>query len=437
MKNQSTEVGRLLSDLFDDLQRGVILWQLVIIALALLIAWQAARYMRRRVGAAALAADPEKTVRISIGGMNRELFPGTALLLLLIGRWAMEGHQSVHLLDVAVPLMLAMVIIRAAVYLLRHTFAPDGMPRSWEMAISWLVWLGVALHIVGLLPAIGRFLEETAFRIGQQRLSLAMVLTALLTIVLAVMAALWIGRILEARIMALQHVEINLRFALTKILRTILVIVAILIALPIVGIDITVLSVFGGALGVGIGFGLQKVVSNYISGFTILLDRTVSPGDLVTVDNFYGEVTKLTSRCIIVRGSDGTEAIVPNETVITSTVINHSYSDRRILIRIPVQISYSSNLETALKLMLEAASSHSRVLKDPAPTALLTAFGDNGINLELMAWIEDPERGKLNLNSDLNLALYKSFSANNIEIPFPQRDVRIVGGLNSGELAPK
>ena len=157
----------------------------------------------------------------------------------------------------------------------------------------------------------------------------------------------------------------------------------------------------------------------------------------MTVDHFYGEVTKLTSRCIIVRGPDGTEAIVPNETVITSTVINHSYSNRRVLIRIPVQISYSSNLETALKLMLEAAYSHPRVLKDPAPTTLLTAFGDNGINLELLAWIEDPERGKLNLNSDLNLALYKNFSANGIEIPFPQRDIRIVGGLNSSDLAPK
>jgi small-conductance mechanosensitive channel len=207
--------------------------------------------------------------------------------------------------------------------------------------------------------------------------------------------------------------------------------------LPIVGIDITVLSVFGGALGVGIGFGLQKVAANYVSGYTILLDRTVSPGDLVTVDHFYGEVTKLTSRCIIVRGPDGTEAIVPNETVITSTVINHSYSNRRVLMRIPVQISYSSNLETALKLMLEAAYSHSRVLRDPAPTALLTGFGDNGINLELLAWIEDPERGKLNFNSDLNLALYKSFSANGIEIPFPQRDIRIVGGLNSGDIGLK
>jgi len=436
MKNQS-EVGRLLADLFDDLQRGAILWQIAIIALALLIAWQVARHLRRRLTASTVAADPERTMRISIGGMNREVFPLTALLLLLIGRWALQSYQPVHLLNIAVPLVLAMVIVRGVIYLLRHTFAPGGLLRSWEMAIAWLVWLGVVLHIVGLLPAIGRFLEDTAFRIGQQRLSLAMVFTALLTIVLTVMAALWIGRMLEARIMALQHVEINLRFALTKIVRTVLVVVAVLIALPIVGIDITVLSVFGGALGVGIGFGLQKVAANYVSGFTILLDRTVSPGDLVTVDHFYGEVTKLTSRCIIVRGPDGTEAIVPNETVITSTVINHSYSNRRVLMRVPVQISYSSNLETALKLMLEAAYSHPRILKDPAPTALLTAFGDNGINLELMAWIEDPEHGKFNLNSDLNLALYKSFRANSIEIPYPQRDIRIIGGLNSGEMAPK
>jgi small-conductance mechanosensitive channel len=436
MKNQS-EVGRLIAEFLDDLQRGLILWQVVIIVLALLIAWQVSRYMRRRM-VSTISADPDKTMRIGIGGMNRELFPSTALVLLLIGRWVLERYdQSVHLLNVAVPLVLAMVIIRAVVYLLRHTFAPGGLLRSWEMGISWLVWLGVALHIVGLLPAIGRFLEDTAFRVGQQRLSLAMVFTALLTVVLTVLAALWVGRVLEARIMALQHVEINLRFALTKILRSVLVVVAVLIALPIVGIDITVLSVFGGALGVGLGFGLQKVAANYVSGFTILLDRTVSPGDLVTVDHVYGEVTKLTSRCIIVRGPDGTEAIVPNETVVTSTVINHSYSNRRVLIRIPVQISYSSNLETALKLMLEAAYSHARVLKDPAPTALLVAFGDNGINLELMVWIEDPERGKLNLNSDLNLALYKSFNANNIEVPFPQRDIRIVGGLNSGDLAPK
>lgn len=436
MKN-SSEVGRLLADLFDDLQRGVFLWQVAIIALSFLIAWQVSRHLRRKLIASAASTNPDQTLRISVGGMSREVFPVTALILLAIGRWALEEHSAVHLLNVAIPLVLAMVIVRAVVYLLRHTIAPGGMLRSWEMAIAWIVWLGVALHVIGFLPAIGRFLEETGFRIGQQRLSLAMILTAMLTVILTVLAALWIGRMLEARIMGLKHVEINMRFALTKIVRSVLVVVAVLIALPIVGIDITVLSVFGGALGVGIGFGLQKVASNYVSGFTILLDRTVSPGDLVTVDHFYGEVSKLTSRCIIVRGPDGTEAIVPNETVVTSTVINHSYSNRRVLVRIPVQISYASNLETAMRLMLEAANSHSRVLREPAPSALLTAFGDNGINLELLAWIEDPERGKLNLNSDINLAIYKAFAANKIEIPFPQRDIRIVGGLNSADLAPK
>jgi small-conductance mechanosensitive channel len=436
MKN-STEVGRLLTDLFDDLQNGAFLWQIAVIALALLAAWQVSRYVRRRLNAKVIVGEPDRTMRISVGGMNRELFPVTALLLLLVGRWALEFHNPVHLLNIAVPLMLAMVIIRGVVYLLRHTFAPGGMLRSWEVTISWLVWLGVALHIAGLLPAITRFLEDTAFRVGQQRLSLAVVLTAALTVILTVLAALWVGRMLDSRIMAMQHVEINLRFALTKILRTILVVVAVLIALPIVGIDITVLSVFGGALGVGIGLGLQKIASNYVSGFTILLDRTVSPGDLVTVDNFYGEVTKLAARCIIVRSPDGTEAIVPNETLVTSTVINHSYSNRRVLVKVPVQISYSSDLEKALELMVREARSHVRVLKDPGPVGLLTSFGDNGINLEVVAWIEDPERGKGNLQSDLNLAIFRAFTANKIEIPFPQRDIRIVGGLNPGEIAPK
>lgn len=426
MKNQS-EIGRMLTGLFEDLQQGVILWQVAVVMLSLLAAWQIARRLRHTLSKSALGTEPDATTRISIGGMNREVFPVTALLALVIGRWVLHYFQPVHLLNIAIPLALSMVIIRGVVYLLRHTFNPGGVLRSWEMAITWTVWLGTALYLTGMLPEIGAFLEETAFRVGKQRLSLAMVFTGFLTVVLTLLAALWIGRMIEARILALQHLEINLRFAFAKIVRTVLVVVAVLIALPIVGIDITVLSVFGGALGVGLGFGLQKVAANYLSGFTILLDRSVSPGDLVTIDGFYGEVTKLTARCIVVRGMDGTEAIIPNETVITSTVINHSYSNRRVLMRIPVQISYGSNLQTALKLMIGAAQSHPRILKDPAPAALVSAFGDNGINLELMSWIEDPEHGKLNLQSEINLALYESFLANGIEIPFPQRDIRIVG----------
>src|SRR5260221_3998204 len=198
MKNQP-EVGRLLTDLFDDLQRGVVLWQIAIIGLSLLIAWQAARYLRRRLAATTVAADPERTMRISVGGMNRELFPVTALLLLLLGRWMLEYSQPVHLLNIAVPLVLAMVIIRGVVYLFRHTFAPGGLLRSWEVAISWLVWLGGALYIVGLLPAICRFLEDTGFSVGPPRVLLGVGLTRFFTVALSGIPALWIGRMLEVR----------------------------------------------------------------------------------------------------------------------------------------------------------------------------------------------------------------------------------------------
>jgi small-conductance mechanosensitive channel len=417
----------LLADLLKDLQRGVILWQLCVIAIALLVAWQiAARTQRRFIVPG--NADSAATQRISVGGTSRLVFPLGALILLLAGRWVLSVLAvPTNLLKIAVPLMLAMLTIRAVVYLLRHTFAPGGALRSWEVMVTWLVWAMVALYITGWLPDIAQFLDETGFGISRQRISLAMILSACLTVVLTVLVALWLGRFLETRIMSLGQMEIHLRVAFTKIIRTILVVIAVLIALPIVGIDITLLSVFGGALGVGLGFGLQKIVANYISGFTILLDRTVSPGDLVTVDNFYGEVTKLTSRCIIVRSPEGTEAIVPNETVVTSTLINHSYSNRRVLMRIPVQVGYSSDIDAVLALMVEIARNHTRVLKDPAPMALLTSFGDSGINLELMTWIEDPERGKLNLQSELNLEIFRAFRARSIEFPFPQRDIRIIG----------
>ncbi|HWQ39656.1 MAG TPA: mechanosensitive ion channel domain-containing protein [Burkholderiales bacterium] len=425
MAAKQTEVGRLISDLLDDLQQGVILWQLVVLAVSLAGGWFFARRVQRRL-IRNLAKDPEATVRISVGGISRAALPVTALALLVLGRWILHYFQPVHLLNVAVPLLAALVIIRALVYLLRHTFAPGGLLRSWEMIITWLVWLAVALHITGLLPQLVAFLETTGFTLGKQHVSFMLVLQALFTVALLLLGALWIGKLIEARIMALSHVEVNLRLAMSKIVRTAMAIVAVLIALPLVGIDITALSVFGGALGVGIGLGLQKVAANYMAGFTILLDRSVSPGDLITVDGFYGEVTQLTSRCIVVRGTDGTEAIIPNETLVTSTVINHSYSNRRVLMRLPVQIGYSSDLKKALELMLHAAQSHPRVLRDPAPAALVAGFGADGVNLELMAWIEDPERGKMNLQSDLYLALHEAFRAGGIEIPYPQRDIRIL-----------
>jgi small-conductance mechanosensitive channel len=271
-------------------------------------------------------------------------------------------------------------------------------------------------------------LDGFAFHVGKQRISVLNVLQGLLSVAITVVIALWLGRTIEARLLATRSLDLNLRIVLSKLVKTLLVIVAVLVALPAVGIDVTVLSVFGGALGVGLGLGLQKIAANYVSGFVILLDRSISPGALVTIDGRYGEVTKLTGRYVVVKGGDGTEAIIPNETVITSVVINHSYSDRRVRVDVPIQVSYASDVDRALELMLEAASGHARVLRDPAPAALLKSFGDSGVNLELYVWVGDPEAGTGNLRSDLYRTVWKGFNANGIAIPFPQREVRILQG---------
>ena len=214
---------------------------------------------------------------------------------------------------------------------------------------------------------------------------------------------------------------------LARLGRAGLLVVSLLVVLPALGIDLTVLSVFGGALGVGVGLGLQKIASNYVSGFIILLDRSIRMGDMVTVDNRYGKLVKMTARYVVVRALDGTEAIIPNETVITSTVINHSYSDSRVCVTIPVQISYNSDLDTAIRLLLEAARAHARTMAAPEPRVMITAFSDNGISLELGLWINDPELGAAVIRSDIYHAVWRSFRAEGIEIPYPQREVRLLG----------
>jgi len=217
----------------------------------------------------------------------------------------------------------------------------------------------------------------------------------------------------------------------SRLAKSLLVLFAVLIVLPLVGIDLTVLSVFGGAIGVGLGFGLQKIASNYVSGFIILLDRSIRIGDLITADNFYGEVKNITTRYVVVRALDGREAIIPNEMLITTTVLNHSYSNRQIRLAIPVQVAYKCGPEDAMRLMEAAAAQHPRALADPPPRAFLARFGDSGIELELGVWIGDPEHGTLDIRSELNLAIWRAFREAGIEIPYPQREVRVLAGADA------
>jgi len=221
------------------------------------------------------------------------------------------------------------------------------------------------------------------------------------------------------------YINISLQVGLAKISRFVLLFIAIMLALTDAGLNLSSLTVFGGALGVGIGFGLQKIVSNFISGFILLGDRSIRPGDVISVGNTYGWVKQLKARYIVVRNRDGVETLIPNENLVTSEVINWSYSDRRVRVRVPVQISYNDDPEEAMVIMKKAATVSERVLKIPEPTVNLMEFADSGIALELRVWLTDPEEGIGSVRSLINLAIWRGFKEAGITIPYPQRDVHL------------
>lgn len=418
----------LLTRLIEDSHDAVLLWQLGLLAVCALAAWGAMRLAKPYL---------EKSDTLwpaGRAGMRRVGFPLAMLLALLLGREIADLWLArTHLLNLAVPLLLVLVGVRLAIYALRYAFEPRESLRLWERTVAWLIWGAFALHITGLLPRIHAAMEALSFQSGSHRFSLWLLFQAAAVIVVAVIGALTLARFVESRLMGVTQMNLSLRMALSKAARTVLLILAVLVALPAVGIDLTVLSVFGGALGVGIGFGLQKVASNYVSGFIILLDRSVRIGDLVTVDNKYGEVSQINTRYTLLRSLDGTESIVPNETLITQTVVNHSLSMPNVRIALPLQVSYDTDLEQAKALMLEAAHSQNRVVfDDPGnlPRVFLKEFADNGILLELAVWIRDPSEGQSNLRSDINWAIWQRFKAAGIEMPFPQRVVHLAAPAN-------
>ncbi|MGB4924826.1 MAG: mechanosensitive ion channel domain-containing protein, partial [Candidatus Nitrotoga sp.] len=323
------------------------------------------------------------------------------------------------------------MLIRLVVYIIRQVFVSSSWLQSSEQFIAMTIWLGFALYLTGYLPEVLDAMDHFGFHVGKQRISLLLVLSGILSIFVTMLVAMWLGKTFEHKVMATENLDMNLRVVLSKLIRACLVVVGVLIALPLAGIDITVLSVFGGALGVGIGFGLQKIASNYVSGFIILLDRSIHPGDVLTVDGRFGKVSQLTTRYVVLENNDGTEAIIPNEILITSTVINHSFTNRQIRVGITIQISYQSDLHLAMEIMKQAAENQPRVLADPETKVYLKSFSDNGIDLEMGVWISDPEEGQLNLRSDINMEIWRKFQASGIEIPYPQRDVRIISGKPS------
>ena len=382
--------------------------QIAALAVTFLLAWLLTRLLRPRL--------PDNLepgfAKIGAGSANRLMLPLLFLVFAWLARVMLAKLQAVPILHLAMPLILAFVVIRLALYLLRHLIPPSALLKSSERYIAFTVWLLLALYLTGVLPELITALEDTKIPLNSQQISLRQIIEALLLAVITIFVALSLSRLFEQRVMATVSVDISSRVVITKFIRVIALVIALLIALTVLGIPLGLLSVFGGALGVGLGFGLQKIASNYVSGFIILLDRSLRLGDLVTVDNRHGVVQGIHSRYTVLKALDGTEAIIPNDTLITNTVVNHTHSDRLALVKSTVTVSYDSSIEKierAQAIMLAAAAANVRVHKNPEPTALIKQLGELGVELELNVWIHDPDLGQGSLRSELLQYILRHF----------------------------
>ena len=375
--------------------------------------------------------------RLAFAWADRVAWPLTALLLLLVARAVLGQFVPVSLLSVAIALLFSLAVIRTIVLVLRQAFHHATWVASFERPISAVIWSLVALHVLDLLPVVIDTLESIAIPLGKSRLTLMQLITGLVTVTIAGLVALWASNALDTRLAAASGVDQGARAVIGRIAQPLLMMLALLIALPMVGIDLTTLSVFGGALGVGLGLGLQRIAANYVSGFIILLDQSIEPGRMIRVDKYRGIVADIRTRYTVLRGLDGVDSIVPNEMLVSSVVESETFSNTVTRGALQVGIGYASDVERAMALMVEAAAAQPRVLAEPAPMAFLVAFGDSGITIEVGFWIDDPKSGTLALRSDINLAILRAFRAEGIEIPFPQREVtvRAAPGTTLGAVA--
>lgn len=421
------EIDLIWQEIVADFSTPAALWQLAIIAASVAIAFAINGALR----AYFLGRLPENMKPV-LGAINRILFPISAFLMVTIARYVCAEWMHVGILRVASRLLIAMAIIRLLVYGLRYIFSPSGWLKTLESMIAWGVWIMLALHLGGILPEIAIALEEVKFNIGKNPVNLLVVLQGMLTVIITIFIALWLSRLVENKLMRTDQININMRVVLSKLVRVVFIFLAVLIALSAVGLDITLLSVFGGALGVGLGFGLQKIASNYVSGFIILVDRSVQIGDLITVDTHYGVVKELRSRYMTLRKLDGTEVIIPNEMMITEVVINHTSAEHRGRIQMPIQVAYDADLDVVITLMRGVAEKHPRTLKTSSTDVFVKGFGESGIDMMLSFWVADPEEGSAALQSELYQQIWKLFKEHGIGIPYPQREIRILNTTTTG-----
>jgi small-conductance mechanosensitive channel len=356
-----------------------------------------------------------------------------ALFLVTMARGVLfAAHFDVTLIDHAIRLIGAYVAVRVGVFLFAASLGNKSWMQHWENRVTLLIWFAIAAEFLGWLDPIIATLDSVGVVAGKSRITVWSILKLLFTLTLFVLVAAWISRWVERRLKKLGNLAPSTRIGIAKFANAFLIALSILMGLNAAGVDLTALTVLTGAIGLGLGFGLQSIAANFVSGFVLLMDRSIKPGDVISLsgqsgtstENF-GWVQELRGRYVVVRDRDGVEMLVPNQQLISNAVINWSYTDPRIRLKLPIRVSYGDDPELALQILLAACEGQRRILRDPLPVSRLMHFGDSGIELELRFWISDPQDGVNNVRSDVNRAIWRLFKEQGITIPVAQHEVRV------------
>lgn len=399
--------------------RGIAI-ELAALAACIALAWGICRWFGRD--------QPKDSIWFGERTFDGVLFPLLALVFAELARRLVAEYQTILLLRIGVSVFLSLAVIRLFARVLRAVFPASNLVRLLERTISWLAWLAAVLWIIGLLPPVLAELDDITLAFGKTRVSLQTIIQGALSAGLVLVIALWIASTIEKRILREAVTDLSMRKVASNAVRALLLLVGLLFALSAVGVDLTALSVLGGALGVGLGFGLQKLAANYVSGFVILLERSIRIGDNVKVDTFEGRITDIKTRFTVIQALNGRESIVPNETLITQRVENLTQSDRRFSLSTTMVVGMDSDVEQVRQVLLAAAISQPRVLAQPGPSVQLVDFLEHGLQFSLNYYISDPQNGQGNIRSDVNLAVLQGLRAAGIQLPVPRQVLEWSGG---------
>jgi small-conductance mechanosensitive channel len=422
-----------VKELLEKLLSADNLTQMLVIVLAAVAGVVAAHFIRGALARSALTGTNGLLARV-LRGLGATCTALVALVVLLVARGllAMDGDTP-GIIDIGIQLAAVLLAVRLGVYLLALALGPRSWIARWESRLSLLLWAVLGFALLGWFDFIESSLDAIDLIPGKKQFTLWSLIKGVVVVTLFIVVASLVSRAVESRVMKITGLALSTRVGISKFTYFFLLGLGVLIGINAAGVDLTALTVLTGAVGIGLGFGLQAIASNFVSGFVLLMDKSIKPGDVISftgvtgtsTENF-GWVQELRGRYVVVRDRDGVETLVPNQQLITNPVINWSYSDPRVRLKLPVRISYHDDPEVAMAVLVEAAHCNPRVLRDPGPVSRLMNFGDSGIDLELRFWIADPQEGVNNVRSDVNRSIWRAFRERGITIPVAQHDVRMV-----------